>query len=69
MENTNKIPFWKELGAETAEEWSAYCAYCAEVEQKLFEKFVENHPDEDPQDFIEEITTTITIKEWREANQ
>lgn len=70
MENTTKIPFWKELGAETEEEWCAYSDYCAEENQKKYADFVEKHPDEDPQDFIEEITADVmTIEEWRKANK
>lgn len=59
-------PFWEKRGANSEEELLAYTRYCTQLDNEVYAKFVEEHPDEDPEDAYE--VDYPTIEEWR-ANQ
>lgn len=60
-------PFWELRGAQSEEELLAYTDYCQKLDDEAYVKFVEEHPDEDPEGAYE--VDLPTIEEWRAMNK
>lgn len=65
-----RTPFWKKEGAESAEEWCEYQAYCHENDEKAFQRALEaasemaGNDDWDFEDLEYEVNT-MSFEEWK----
>ncbi len=61
-------PFWEKRGAKSEEELLAYTRYCRKIDEEIYAKFIEEHPDADPEDAFEDVDYP-TVEEWRAMNK